>query len=413
MVAGVATAINGKGKCILPSAPLVAKTRRYLSSPETADRCTAATATLQSGADPAFRKGNTKKEAEYRLAELVHGVDTGDFVKPSKVTFAQFLERWLCDYAWPNLAPRTAEGYEHIIRRHLMPSLGSILLTQLKPEHLQRYYSQKLESGRLDGKGKLTQRTVRHHHVTLHDALQTAMKWGLLSRNPADGVESPRFQRPEMHTLDEDDVRAFLEAARSTPYHALFYLALFTGMRRSELPALRWDDIDLDLCHASVTRTLHHLRDGAIVFRAPKTAKGRRTVALPPSVALVLKEHRAEQEVIRSLLGTPLKDRDLVFSRPDGRPLLPDTVTHAWIKLAHRAGLKGIRLHDARHSHASLMLKQGIHPKIVQERLGHASIQITLDTYSHVSPGLQEAAAVRFDEGLASRHEKEVMERIG
>ena len=235
--------------------------------------------------------------------------------------------------------------------------------------------------------------------------------------NVADAVNTPRYQRSEMHTLNEDDIHAFLEAARPTLYYALFYLALFTGMRRSELLALRWCDVDLLLCQIYVTRSLHHLRNGAIIFRAPKTAKGRRMIALSPSASLVLKEHRERQDAMRLMLGEPLIDEDLVFSQPDGRPLLPDTITHAWIKLAKRTGLKNIRLHDARHSHASLMLKQGTHPKIVQERLGHASIQITLDTYSHVAPGLQEAAAARFDEGLAikrdTEHEKEAVEKFG
>lgn len=169
-------------------------------------------------------------------------------------------------------------------------------------------------------------------------------------------------------------------------------------MRRSELLALRWYDIDLLLCQLYVTRTLHRLGNGEIVYRAPKTAKGRRMIALSPSTALILREHKEKQEATRIQLGIPLKDDDLVFSQFDGKPLLLDTVTHTWIKLVRRIGLQGIRLHDARHSHASLMLKAGIHPKIVQERLGHASIQITLDTYSHVAPGLQEAAAARFDE---------------
>ncbi|MFC2002471.1 tyrosine-type recombinase/integrase [Chloroflexota bacterium] len=352
----------------------------------------------------------TKKDAERRLSELLHQIDNGTFIKPSRTTLAEYLERWLKDYAWPNLAPRTAEGYEHIIRRHLIPAFRNIALTQLKPEHLQRYYSEKLSGGRCDGKGALSPRTVRHHHITLHNTLESAVKWGLLSRNPANGVSPPQCQRPEWHTLSEDDIHTLLDAAQKTPYFALFHTALYSGMRRSELLALRWSDIDLLLCQVYVTRTLHHLRDGSIVFRSPKTAKGRRMVALSPFAVSVLREHHEKQALDRSMLGIPLKDDDLVFSNLEGKPLLPNTVTHAWIKLVRRTGLKGIRLHDARHSHASLMLKAGTHPKIVQERLGHSSVTITLDTYSHIAPGLQEAAAENFDKLLNGRREKETIE---
>lgn len=378
------------------------------------------TIVLSKGYDPVTGKRlqqwisvkGTKKDAERRLSELLHQMDTGTLIKPGKVTLAEFLDRWLHDYAWPNLSPRTVEGYEHIIERHIVPSLGSIPLARVKPEHIQRYYSEKLTSGRIDGRGGLSPRTVRHHHVTLHDAFQNGVRWGLLARNPADAVEPPSFQSPEIRTLDEENIATFLEAARSTPYYPLFYLALYTGMRRSEILALRWSDVDLYLCQISVVRTLHHLRDGSLVFRAPKTAKSRRLVALPPSATLVLRDHQERQRADYAMLGRILEDDDLVFSRPDGSPLLPGTVTHAWVTLARRVGLNGIRLHDARHSHASLMLKQGIHPKVVQERLGHASIQITLDTYSHVSPGLQEAAAARFDEGLAPRYENGPVEGV-
>ncbi len=355
----------------------------------------------------------TKKDAEKKLAEMINQLDNGILLKPNKITLAEYLERWLKDYAWPNLAPRTAEGYEHIIHRHLIPALGSRPLSQLRPEHLQRYYSEKLSGGRCDGKGGLGTRTVRHHHVTLHNALESAVKWELLLRNPANAVSPPRCQRPEWHILSEDDIHILLEAAKKTSYYAIFYLAIFTGMRRSELLALRWYDMDLLLCQVYVTRTLHHLQNGEIVFRAPKTAKGRRMIALSPSAALVLREHKEKQEAALAMLGIPLTDDTLVFSQLDGKPLLPNTITHAWIKLVRRIGLNSIRLHDARHSHASLMLKAGTHPKIVQERLGHSSISITLDTYSHVAPGLQEAAANRFDEMVTPRREKESVEKLG
>lgn len=207
-----------------------------------------------------------------------------------------------------------------------------------------------------------------------------------------------------MQTWGEDDIARFLGAAKGTPYYALFYTALFTGMRRSELLAVRWQDVDFILSQVYVSRSLHVLKGGEVIFRSPKTAKGNRTIALPPSAALLLKEHWEKQRLDRALLGISLSDDDLVFSHFDGSPLLPNTVTHAWIKLVRRVGLKRIRFHDTRHSHASLMLKQGVHPKIVQERLGHSSIQITLDTYSHVAPRLQQAAAVRFDEAFSTKY---------
>ena len=366
------------------------------------------TIVLNLGRDPSTGKRKqqwvsvkgTKKDTEKRLSELLSHIDNGSYIKPYKTTLAEFLDRWLKDYAYANLAPRTAEGYETIIRQHLIPKLGSIPLIRIKPEHIQKYYSETLANGRCDGKGALSSLTVRHHHMTLHNALKCAVKWGLLVRNPADAIDAPRTTHTEMKVMSEDDLNMFLEVAKPTPYYSLFYLALFTGMRRSELLGLRWSDVDLLLCQLSVTRAMHRLRNGDIVFRPPKTAKGRRIVSLSPSTALVLREHREGQETIRLLQGLRLRDNDLVFSREDGSPLVPNAVTSAWIRLVRRAGLEGIRLHDARHTHASLMLKQGVHPKIVQERLGHSTIAITLDTYSHVAPGLQEAAANRFDEVL-------------
>ncbi len=376
------------------------------------------TIVLNLGVDPASGKRKqqwisvkgTKKDAEKRLAELLHQLDNGTFMKPGRTTLADYLKQWLKDYCWVNLAPRTVEGYESIVRCHIIPTLGQIPLTQLKPEHLQHIYSEKLAAG-------LSHRTIRYIHVTLHKALQDAVRLGIMVRNPADAVKPPRVQRHEMRTMNESDIHIFLEYAKSTPYYVLFYTALFTGMRRSELLAIRWSDVDLILCQLSVTRALHQLQDGSRIFRQPKTAKGRRLISLSPSTAIVLREHREQQEKMRQASGSTLNEDDLVFCHVDGSPLLPNSVSHAWAKLACRTGSKGIRLHDARHTHASLMLKQGVHPKIVQERLGHASIQITLDTYSHVAPGLQQAAANRFDDVVLPKNqdgsENETKEILG
>jgi len=223
----------------------------------------------------------------------------------------------------------------------------------------------------------------------------------------ADGVDLPPIKRTQMQTWDDNDITHFLEAAKESPYYALFYTALFTGMRRSELLGLAWRDVDFLYCQLSITRSLHHLKDGSYVFTQPKSAKSRRTIALSPSVVLLLKEHKEKQELERVTLGKLLADDDLVFSTLEGKPLRPNTITRAWVTLSVRAGVKAIRLHDARHTHASIMLKQGIHPKIVQERLGHSSIEMTLDIYSHVMPGIQEAAAKRFDDIFNHKLENE------
>jgi integrase len=262
---------------------------------------------------------------------------------------------------------------------------------------VQKLYAAKLNAG-------LSARTVKYLHTVLHKALQTAMKWGVVARNVTDGVDIPRVRQTEMKIWDEDAITTFLEASKKTPYFALFYTALFTGMRRSELLALRWCDVDFIYSQIYVNRSLHHLKDGRYIFTEPKSAKSRRTIALSPSAILVLKDHLAKRKVELSMLGILLKDDDLVFSTLEGKPFRPNTVSRAWATLATRAGVMVIRLHDARHTHASLMLKQGTHPKIVQERLGHSSIQITLDTYSHVAPGLQAAAATRFDEAFSNRY---------
>ncbi|MBT9142762.1 MAG: putative defective protein IntQ [Syntrophomonadaceae bacterium] len=204
----------------------------------------------------------------------------------------------------------------------------------------------------------------------------------------------------EMATLTPNDVNRMLDAVRDTRYYVPFYTAIYTGLRRSELLALRWFRVDLELATLSVVETLHRLKNREFVFGQPKSKRGRRLITLSPSLAILLREHKAGQEFERMLLGKPLSPNDLVFSTPDGSPLKPDCITQAFTRITRSIGLYGVRFHDLRHTHATLMLWQGIHPKVVSERLGHSSVAITLDTYSHVLPGLQEAAALRFEESL-------------
>jgi integrase len=343
-------------------------------------------------------KGN-KKDAEKRLREILTEVDKGSFVKPEKITLGNYLNQWLRDYVKPNLSPRTYEGYEYIIRYHVIPNIGNIPLSDLKPEYVQHYYAVRLSTTKANGKGKLSNLSVRHHAMLLHKALHTACQLGLLQRNPADNVVIPKAKQIEMQIWDVEEVKCFLDTAISSQYYPLFFTALYTGARRSELLALRWSDVDLLLCNMSINRGLHQI-NRQYVFTQPKTTKSRRVIALSPALVQVLKDHHDKQALDKAMADIKILESDLIFSTYDNKPWRPDTISRAWKSTAKRAGVKIIRFHDARHTHASLMLKQGIHPKVVQERLGHSTISTTLDIYSHVAPGIQKAAAQRFDDIL-------------
>ena len=342
----------------------------------------------------------TKKEAESKLAELQHQLNTGEFVKSSKLTVREFLTQWFQDYVKTNARAATAEGYKIIVERHLIPSLGGIALAQLQPAHIQGYYARALREGRCDGKGGLAARTVVHHHRVLREALSHAVKWGLVGRNVADAVDPLRAVNKEMKALDSAGVLRLLGAARGTVYFPLINLATFTGMRRSELLGLRWLDLNLSRGTVSIAQVLHCLPGGRIVFEQPKTARSKRLVRLSQETTLALRAYRDTVEADLEQVGDSISGDRLLFSQINGAPLLPNTVTHAFAKIARRAGLEGFTFHSLRHTHASIMLQQGVSSKTVAERLGHSTVVITLDTYSHLTPGVKEDAADRFEEAL-------------
>ncbi|MDP2731205.1 MAG: site-specific integrase [Dehalococcoidales bacterium] len=230
-------------------------------------------------------RGPSKREAEKQMAKHINELDNGTFTKPNKKTLAKYLNEWI-DSVRGNLSPRTVEGYVTIINR-IIPALGAVPITQLKPDALQKYYSDSLANGRLNKRGGLNPLTVRHYHALLHRALKNAVEWGLIMRNPADTAHPPHPQPAEINIMSEGEIQTFLETAKETPYFHLYHTILFTGLRRSEVLALRWSDVDLLLCQISVSRSIHQLHDGSYIFRQPKSAKGRRTVALSPSATQV------------------------------------------------------------------------------------------------------------------------------
>jgi len=343
-------------------------------------------------------KGN-RREAERKLTEVLRELDTGTYVEPSKLTVREYLDLWLNDHAKGQVGAKTFERYKQLIERHVVPTLGSYKLPELKPLHLQALYGKALESGRSDGKGGLAPQTVVHIHRVLRTALKKAVKWQLLARNPADAVDPPRADKPEMKALDAEDTAKLLTAASRSTLKGPILVAVTTGVRRGELLALRWSDVELDRAELVIRRALQETNDG-LSFKEPKTARGRRLIALPGLTVQFMRQHKADQAKQRLRLGPLYQDHGLIFPRPDGTPWPPDAFSTAFAALIRRSDLPHIRFHDLRHSHASQLLKQGVHPKVVSERLGHSTIAITLDTYSHVLPGLQAIAASEIDQLL-------------
>ncbi len=336
----------------------------------------------------------TKAEADKCLREMLHRLETGSYVDPAKETVAGYLRRWLTDYAATNTAPKTLEGYNGIVRRYVAPAFGSVGLLKLSPQHVQGLYSSMLARG-------LSPTTVLQTHRVLREALSHAVKWGLLARNVADAVDPPRKATRDMTPLDDTQSRRLLHALKGSRWEHPFTVALYTGLRRSELCGLRWQDVDLGHAALSVTRSLQRVAGKGLVEMEPKTRRSKRLVSLPSTAVGALQQQRVLQLEQRLLAGAAWHDTGHVFTNPDGTSLSPDGVSRAFSQIMAVLGLSGVRLHDLRHTHATLMLKMGVHPKIVSERLGHANIGITLDTYSHVLPGLQEAAAEAFEQGLA------------
>ena len=337
----------------------------------------------------------SRRQAEKLRTEMLGEIDKGSYIKPSKFTTEAYLKEWLTGLP-STVSPRTCQLYEYICRIHLIPAFGSMPLSQLRSQRIQALYASKLEQG-------LSPRTVQLLHVCLHKSLSVAVKTGILIHSPMDGVDTPKVERHEMKTMTEADISLFLNEARKGEYCSLFFTYLFTGLRRSEGLSLRWSDVDLLGCQLSVNKTMQ-VMNKTVTFKAPKTSSSRRQIALTPSTCVVLRLHREAQDVVRQRTGLPpVTDNDLVFCQYDGSPLLPDSITHAWIKLTRRCGLDGVRLHDARHTHASLMLKGGVSPKVIQEKLGHSSFSTTMNLYAHVSPGMQKEAANRFDDMVIGR----------
>jgi integrase len=332
-----------------------------------------------------YISGKTRSQVAASLTKAMADRDGGFIFDAGDLTVGKYLDRWLSDSVRGTVRVSTYERHEGIIRTHIKPSLGRIKLKNLTPPHVRSLHREKLNAG-------LSPATVRKIHYTLHKALFQAVSDGLVPRNPA-AVKAPRPVPEEMHPLSAGETRKFLDVAKGNRFEALYVLAITTGLRRGELLGLRWEDADLENGVLRVGRAL--VREGGRYRPGEtKTKRGRRSIRLTPQAVNALAAHRKKQLEERMRFSGLYEDQDLIFSTQKGTPINPENLVKRSFKpLLERAGLPEIRFHDLRHTCATLLLGSGVHPKLVQELLGHATIAMTLDTYSHFLPSMGDQTA--------------------
>lgn len=320
--------------------------------------------------------------ALYRwMAELADGT----YVEPTKMTLTAWLYQWL---AQADLAPKTRHGYAGLIERHIIPHIGALKLSDVRPIHLQNLYGKLLSSDRKDGKdGGLSANTVAQIHAILHRAFQVAFKLQLVKMNPASVVDKPRPRRPEVVILSREQRDLLLKEAAKTPFYLPVLLAVRLGLRRGEALALRWSDIDFGKGLVTVRAALGYTPEDGVYEGEPKRGS-RRRLPLPKDVAEALAKHRHEQKKRRLAAGPAWHDLDLVCDAGDGRPWFPDSISTWCPRFTESIGLPRLRFHDLRHNYAADMIEQGLHPKVIQMRMGHSSIVVTMDIYGHLMPTL-------------------------
>ncbi len=334
-----------------------------------------------------------KKDAQKALNSMLRDADLGLLGNSQKQTLNEYLDVWLDTIAKPRLQYRTFKDYGDLLRRYVRESLGNIKLSDLKAVHIQTLYGKMLERG-------LSPRIVRYTHATLSSALKEAVKLDILPRNVATLVQLPKQTKKEMDVLSKHEAILFLETLEGERMATMFSFALASGMRCQEYLGLQWKDINFEQGTATVQRAVvWHRTGGGWHFSQPKTAKSRRTVPLPSTVMQELRRHRIRQNEERLKLGAAWHQNDFVFPSEIGTPLNPPNVTRHFKRILKKAEIRtSIRLYDLLHTTATLLLQAGINPKIVSERLGHATIVLTLDTYSHVLPNMQKDATDQLEQ---------------
>lgn len=335
--------------------------------------------------------GKTRDEVQKKLKQGIRDVDNGLQLTTNQETLGQYLATWL-EGVKHQVKTSSFHCYDNSIRIHVVPNLGKHRLSKLTPQHVQQFYTQKLEEG-------LSTTTVRQIHLILHRALKDAIRMGLIQRNVTEMVRPPRKRKVEMKTLDARQAALFVEAANGERLEALFVLAITTGMRQGELLGLRWQDVDIDKGIIHVRQALYITR-GVIYLTEPKTVNSRRTIQLAKVAIYALRKYRIQYLQEALAFGPDWNTKyNLVFPTTTGNPIrAAHLVSLAFHRILRNAGLSHIRFHDLRHTAATLMLERGVNPKMVSEILGHSDISITLGIYGHITPRMQQMALDTIDE---------------
>jgi integrase len=332
----------------------------------------------------------TRKAAEAALRELVASVDAGKYVERSTRTVGDYLDEWL-EVVRPRLRPTSVNSYRQAVG-HIKGRVGAVPLQSLQPLEVESLYTDLLASGGARGR-PLSPKTVRNIHVVLRKALADAERLGLVVRNAAAAAKPPVPSKHEHTTWTAEQLARFLTSVEDERLAAAFVLLATTGMRRGEALGLRWRDLDLDAGRLSIVQTITTVRE-EMVITPPKTARSRRLVSLDPGTVAALRDHRRRQNEERLRVGESWSgEREFVFTNEIGEPVHPSALSRLFVSSVRKAGLPKIRLHDLRHTYATVALAAGVHPKIVSERLGHATIAVTLDLDSHVTPAIDAEAA--------------------
>ncbi|WP_129727929.1 site-specific integrase [Ectobacillus funiculus] len=342
----------------------------------------------------------TKQEALKALHELEHSLMTGTYIAPTKMLYRDYLlDQWLEDKQ-TKVKKQTLQTYRWLVEKHIVPAIGNIELLQLTPMAIQKLYNQ------LTKEKVLSDENIQKVHTLINDSLKKAERWGLIPKNPASLVDRPKAVKKEIKVWDVKEVKTFLKYAENhSRYYIAFLLALTTGMRQGEILGLRWRDVDFTTGCVRITQTLSS--DGKEILPYTKTKSGSRTVDLPEETILQLKKHRKLIEAEKLEVGSgAYNNMDLVVCTELGTPTNKSNIRRSFNAIIKKAKLPKIRFHDMRHTHATLLLLQGVNPKIVSERLGHADVRITLDTYSHLLPSMQKDTAIKFGKMLFGEDDK-------